>query len=342
MSSDKSLTPTIKDVAKLAKVSPATVSGVLSGNKRVSDISRQQVEWAIQQLGYRPNSVAQSLRTRRSQTVGLIIPDITNPFYADIAQGVVEQAHELGYGVFLVTAGETPEELMETAERMADRHVDGLILTSVGIDDSLPPWRLHNLPYVLVNRRTNMVNTDYVGVDNRAGAIEAVDYLVRLGHRKIAFLGGVENSSASRDRLEGFIASMQEHHYDIPAHFIRFAHLNYQEAYLHSQELMRSPLRPTAIFAGDDMMALGALQGLAEIGVRVPEEVSVVGFDGIWTTDLTGIQLTTVVQPRYELGSTALKLLHDRINGFDSDKRIKILDHHLAKRKTTGPVASPV
>ncbi len=336
MPKKRSSQPTIKDVARLARVSPATVSGVLRGTHKVSDISRDRVEQAIAALGYRPNAVAQALRTQHSQTLGLIIPDITNPFYADIARGVTEKARDLEYDVFLVTAGETFEELVHAAQQMASRHVEGLIVTSVGTNYPMTARDFQDVPYVLVNRQSSLVNVDYVGIDNRAGTQEVVNYLISMGHTRLAFLAGQENSSASRERLLGFLEATRQQGIAVPNEYIRYAHLNYQEAVAETQALMAMERRPTAIVAADDMMALGALQGLDAVGVAVPDEVSVVGFDGVWATALPGIELSTVIQPRYELGTAAVSLLAERIRGFDGAPRTVLLDYRLAMRRTTG------
>jgi DNA-binding LacI/PurR family transcriptional regulator len=333
--------PTIKDVAELAQVSPATVSSVLRANKNVSDISRQKVLDAINELGYRPNRLAQALRTQRSRTLGLVIPDIANPFYADIAQGATDQARASGYGLFLMTASESETDLRQAAEELVQRQVDGLLLTSVGIDYRVSPWRLDKVPYVLVNRYAQTAVADYVGIDNRAGAREVVRFLHRLGHRHIAFIGGLRHSSASRDRLAGFHQAMQELGLVVSRDHMGFADLQYDKALNLTQEMLQTDPRPSALFAADDMMALGAWEGAQLLGVRVPAELTIVGFDGIWNTALAGIRLSTVVQPRYELGHLAVKLLHERIQGFAGPPRVRLLPYEFAARSTTGPAPRP-
>lgn len=333
--------PTIKDVANLAQVSPATVSSVLRRNKKVSDISRQKVLAAIEELGYRPNRVAQALRTRRSRTLGLIIPDITNPFYADIAQGATDQARESGYGLFLMTAPESAGGLRQAVEELAQRQVDGLLLTSVGLDYVMAPWRIDKVPYVLVNRYAKQAVADYVGIDNRAGAKEVVQFLYRLGHRQMAFIGGLRHSSASRDRFEGFQEAMEELRLAVLPDHVVFADLQYEKALRLAQRVLQTEPRPSALFAADDMMALGAWEGAQRLGVHVPDDLSIVGFDGIWNTALAGIRLSTVVQPRYELGRLAVTLLHERIQGFSGPARLRLLPYELVVRQTTGPVSRP-
>lgn len=332
--------PTIKDVAERAQVSPATVSSVLRANKNVSDISRQKVLEAIEALGYRPNRLAQALRTQRSRTVGLIIPDITNPFYADIAQGATDQARESGYGLFLMTACESETALRQAAEELVQRQVDGLLLTSVGLDYAITPWQLDKVPYVLVNRYAKTAVADYVGIDNRSGAQEVVRFLHGLGHRRIAFIGGLPHSSASRDRLEGFYAAMQELDLTLSPLHIGFADLQYDKAMKLVQSMLQTEPRPSAVFAADDMMALGAWEGAQSVGVRVPQDLSIVGFDGIWSTAWAGIQLSTVVQPRYELGRLAVSLLHERIQGLTSPARVRLLPYQFMARRTTA--AAPI
>ena len=329
----KEASPTIRDVAKLAGVSPATVSGVLGGTKSVSAITRQRVEQAIAELGYRPNAVARALRTNTSRTIGFVVPDITNPFYADIAKGVTVRAREFGYGVFLTVADESFEGVTGTAGLLADRRVDGMVFTNVGLDYKMPLRTIEGVPYVLVNRYPEILTADYIGIDNFQGAIDVTEHLLRLGHRRIGFIGGMENSSASKARLDGFRSALNKFGLSWDQNLVAFGHLDYSEAVDIVRELASQGV--TAIFAGDDMMALGALEGLTRQGLRVPTDISVVGFDGIWPTALPGINLTTVTQPRIEIGMQAVNLLLDRIQGFDGEPRIQKLPHKLAVRGTT-------
>lgn len=323
----------MRDVATLAGVSPATVSGVLGGTKAVSDITRKKVEAAIAQLGYRPNAVARALRTNESQTIGLVIPDITNPFYSDIAKGVICRAKDYGYGVFLTTTDETFEGVMAAARRLADRRVDGIVLTNIGRDYPMPPQTVEGMPYVLVNRHPDPLPADYAGTDNFGGAVEMADHLLDLGHRAIAFIGGVENSSANQARLDGYLAALARRSIVPDPSWITFGHLRYDEAVEIVHALVHTPV--TAIFAGDDMMALGVLDGLGQRGLRVPQDMSVVGFDGIWPTALPGIELTTVSQPRLEIGLEAIELLMDRIKGSSGPPRMKQLPYRVEIRRTT-------
>ena len=325
--------PTIRDVAALARVSPATVSGVLGGTKSVSAITRQRVEEAVAELGYRPNAVARALRTNASRTIGLVVPDITNPFYADIAKGVTCRAREFGYGVFLTVAAESFDGVMSVAGLLTDRRVDGMVFTQVGLDYKMPPHTIDGVPYVLVNRFPEVLTSDYIGIDNLQGAMDATDHLLRLGHHRIGFLGGMENSSASKDRLDGFHRALNNAGIEWDSNLVAFGHLDYSEAVDIVRELASRGV--TAIFAGDDMMALGALEGLTRQGLRVPLDISVVGFDGIWPTALPGINLTTVTQPRIEIGVQAVNLLVERIQGFDGPPRSQKLPHQLDVRGTT-------
>ncbi|MCY0878294.1 MAG: LacI family DNA-binding transcriptional regulator [Firmicutes bacterium] len=332
---DRSGAPTIRDVAQKAGVSPATVSSVLRGKMRVSDITRCKVEEAIRQLGYRPNAVARSLRTHESRAIGLVVPDITNPFYADIAQGVTLEARDNGYTVVLVTTDETYESVMDAARTLVDRQVDGIIFTNIGWDYPMPARAIEGVPYVMVNRHGNPVRADYVGVDNYAGALAAMQHLVDLGHRCIAFIGGMENSSASQHRLEGYRAAVRRWQLQADPDLVQFGHLRYDQALSLAMHLANKHGHLTAIFAADDMMAMGVLDGLDEIGLRVPEDISVVGFDGIWPGALSRVQLTTVVQPREEIGREAMRLIQERIRGFNGEPQVVQLPYCLAIRKST-------
>lgn len=333
MGRKKDALPTIRNVAERAGVSPATVSGVLRGTKSVSEITRQRVEQAIADIGYRPNAIARALRTNSSHTIGLVVPDITNPFYADIAKGVTLRAREFGYGVFLTVAEESFEGVMEAAQLLDDRQVDGMVFTNVGLDYNMPLHAIEGIPYVLVNRCPKTLSADFIGIDNYQGAIEGTEHLLRLGHRHIGFIGGMENSSASQARFEGFKMALHTAGINWDEDLVTFGHLSYSEAIDIARNLASK--RVTAIFAADDMMALGALEGLSRQGLRAPKDISIVGFDGIWPTALPGINLTTITQPRIEIGSQAVNLLVERIQGFEGEPRMRQLDYRLDIRGTT-------
>ncbi|MDA8194867.1 MAG: LacI family DNA-binding transcriptional regulator [Thermaerobacter sp.] len=328
--------PTIKDVAKMAGVSPATVSAVLRGNKRVSDISREKVDAAIAATGYRPNVVARSLRTRQTRTLGLIVPDISNPFYPEIARGIEQTARRHGFDVLFATGGEDFVHTQHLLWHFTDRQVDGIILTSIGLDYplSVAEW---GVPIILVNRKCRGCTTDFIGIDNRAAARDVIHYLISEGHQDIAFVGGPGNSSASLGRLQGYREAMLEAGLDLFDDWLLSGQLRYEDGVRAAHRLVSSRRRPTAIFSADDMMALGILDGLEQRHVEVPREMSVVGFDGIWTSSLHGVQLTTVSQPLYEMGARSTEQLLKRLDGDPSPPVDVLLDYTLVIRKTTGP-----
>lgn len=328
--------PTIKDIAKMAGVSPATVSAVLRGTKRVSDISREKVEAAIEATGYRPNVLARSLRTRQSKTVGLIVPDITNPFFPEIARGVEETARTHGFDVFLATGEEDAEHAKHLIRRFIDRKVDGIILTGISMDFSLSPadW---DVPIILINRKCQPCTTDFIGIDNHAAAQDVVAYLHSCGHSRIVFLGGPKNSSASLGRLSGYKKGMAAAGLPIRPEWILSGRLHYEDGLEAARRLVALSPAPTAIFSADDVMALGVLDGLAQLGVSVPHDMSVVGFDGIWTSSLQGVQLTTVTQPLYEMGSRGMQQLLKRLELEDGPPQEILLDYNLVIRSTVGP-----
>ncbi len=326
---------TMKDVARLAGVSPATVSAVLRGTFKVSEGVRQKVLEVIEATNYRPNTVAQSLRTQRTFALGMIVPDISNPFYADIAQGVMVEARRNKYEVFVANCGDNSEQLLSVIRRFNDRRVEGLVIAAMMSDVRLP--HPSAVPYVLVNRADAECRADFIGIDNVAAACDVVEHLWTLGHRRIGFVNGVTSSLASYGRLQGYLTTLQEKGIQPDLALIRDGGLRYEGGYQAAIELIQLKDPPSAIFAADDLMALGVMDSLQDQGYRIPQDISVIGFDGIWVTRLRGVQLSTVVQPRNKMGEVAVRTLLSRIAGEDSPRRHLYLPYELIWGKTTGP-----
>lgn len=332
---------TLRDVADKANVSIATVSAVINRNKYVSPELTERVKKAIQELNYKPNGVARGLRTKRSYTLGLVISDITNPFFPEIARGVEDRADRAEYSVFLSNTDADPRREARCVENLRSKGVDGIIFTSIRTNDE-SVRRLHEegFPFVLINRQVENLDLDYVGVDNERGAYKAVKYLISLGHERIGYIGGAIHSTASKARHDGYRKALEDHGIEYDPALVEEGYLKQEGGYAAARRLLAPANRPTAIFAANDLMALGVLDVASDLHLRVPEDLAVVGFDDIKLASQANIQLTTVRQPRYEMGQLAVDLLLERLD--HEEKRHLppqkiILPCDLVVRKTAGP-----
>lgn len=330
---------TARDVAKRAGVSQSTVSRVLNNYKYVSPEVRQRVLQAIEELNYKPNQVARSLATSRSCMIGLLVADFNNPFYPETAHGIVEACRAYGYNVILGTTNNNQRVQAELIQSLRAQQVDGLILGSVQMGDPTVTELIESgFPCVLYNRIVHPDSGSYVVVDNRKGGRRAVEHLYSLGHRRIAILRGPHRFSTFAHRLEGFQEAMRE--LGLKANLcIDFA------AYAKDrrgtiQRLLSGPAAPTAIFAVTDNYALDLLNTLGELGVRVPEDIALVGFDDISLASHSLIGLTTFTQQQHLQGRLAVEALMELIRARDQGRTVPptriVLEPQFIIRRTCG------
>jgi LacI family transcriptional regulator len=310
----------IKDVSREAGVSISTVSHVLNGTRYVSEDLKKRVESAISSLDYRHNGLARSLRTRQSYAIGLVIPDVTNPYYPQIARGVQDAAAEAGYWVFLCNSDRRPDTEVRLLGALEQRRVDGIILDASGPDPLLlEALRRASVPVVLVGSRIDEPDMDVVTVAPHGGA-EAVRHLVGQGHRRIALIAGPAAipapSTGSNERpakAGGYLAALGEAGITTDTSLMVQADYSREGGRLAMQRLLSLPQPPTAVFAGNDLMAIGALIAVRDAGLRVPQDVAIVGYDDIPEATTTSPALTTVAVPKYEMGRAAAEVLLDRL-----------------------------
>jgi LacI family transcriptional regulator len=300
---------TIRDVAERAGVSRQTVSRAINDKGEISPETRERVLAVARELGYWPNTLARGLRTRHTQTIGLVVPDIANPFFAEVARGASEVAHGEGYSVLLSNTDEQPERELQALRTLASHQVDGLLLVSSRLDDdalaeAAQRWR----PTVLVNRRCrHATGVASVIVDDAAAAMEAVRYLVAQGRRSVTFLSGTEGSRSAALRREGFARAAQEAGL-ADARAILCAP-TFEGGLGAALEALRGEPGPAALLGYNDLVALGALEACRRLGLRVPEQVAVMGWDDLLFTAYVWPALTTMRQPKAELGARAMRLL---------------------------------
>lgn len=311
-----SLRVTMVDVAKAAGVSVMTVSRVINGKPDVSVATRQRVLEIAERLGYRPNRIARGLATKHTGTLGLVVPDVANPFFAEVARGVEHVAYAGGYNVFLCNTDEDPAREMAVLRSLEEKRVDGLVLCSSRLEDKeLRAALVHHSAAVLVNRRLEGDNMSAVLVDDEMGGWMATQHLLQAGHRAIGFLAGPLASRSGQQRHKGYRAALAAAGVRYDPHRVRHCSPTVEGGLHIARELLTAQLKLTALFCYNDLVAVGALQACAELGLHVPDDVAVVGFDDIFLAALVTPPLTTCHVARFDLGSQAMRLLLDRIQG---------------------------
>ena len=303
---------TIKHVAARAGVSFTTVSHVVNGTRPVSDPVRSKVEAAIAELGYVPSGVARSLRVRATGTLGLLLPNASNPYFAELARGIEDHAERNGYSVILCNSDDDIDKQLRYLRVLLERRIDGLIVATVASDAAFAE-ALANLrvPLVLVDRSLDGVDADQLRVDHEQGAYLATRHLLELGHRRIVCIGGPASTQVAQLRAAGYQRALAEA--GIEAQAVVDCPFTSPAGHAAAQTLLSAELRPTAIFAGNDMIALGVLRAAAERELQVPQQLSVVGFDDIEVSRYLHPALTTVGQCIGQLGEQVAARLLERI-----------------------------
>jgi DNA-binding LacI/PurR family transcriptional regulator len=307
---------TLQEVARRAKVSIATVSRVLNKSDKVVPETRAAVEQALLDLGYRPNRVARRLRMNsgRAHLVGLIIPDIQNPFYAEIARGVEDAAYAHQYALILCNSDENLEKERFYLDVMRDESVDGLVLPPFDETDLAVVEMVESgMPVVCVDRSLAKVKTDLVDVDNYQGALEAVNHLIEKGHERIGLIEGRAQVSTSRERRRGYLDALAAHGITARKEHMRAGDFKQESGRVLANELLALRKPPTALFVCNNLMTVGALAAIHHRGLRIPQDVAVVGFDDLPWAEALDPPPTVVRQPAYEVGRGAMELLLKRI-----------------------------
>ena len=328
---------TLADVAQRAGVSIATVSYVMNGRGGVRAGTREHVLEIAKELGFRPNRVASALRTGGSRVFGLVLADIANPFYPEIAGGVIAAAAASGYEVFLSRAPLDGDAPGDDVRVLCDHQCAALIFTSLKVSDGplIVDVVPRGVPVIQTVRRAHGLATDFVGIDDRAGAREAAEHLVELGHRDVALLTGPSFSSASQERTAGFREVLDAAGLTPPDRRVVECRLTVDSGYRAALEILDAGGAPEAMLCGNDLIALGAIDALSDRGLSVPGDVSVVGYDDIWFSSSRLVQLTTVRQPRELMGHEAVSLALQRLADGPGEPRDVILPHEFVPRRTT-------
>lgn len=326
----------IKDVALHAGVSVTTVSHVVNGTRFVSEVARQRVEAAVRELGYVPSAVARSLKHNTTHTFGMVIPNNSNPYFAEIIQGVEARCFAAGYNVILCNSNDDPERQAAYLRVLAEKRIDGLIFVVTG-SDAVVRATLGgiNTPLVLLDREVSGVSSDLVEVNHVLGSQMATEHLLELGHPRVACISGPPGLSPSSQRRAGWKDALEKAGVERKESDLARGDFTARGGYLAMQTLLKRRPRPTAVFACNDLMAVGALTAAREAGIAVPQQLSIVGFDDIELAAFSAPPLTTVAQPKLEIGTLAAELLLERVSASRSESRRVILDPKIKVRGTT-------
>jgi LacI family transcriptional regulator len=332
--------PTIRDVAKRAGVAPITVSRVINKSGYVSAETRARVEAAIAELGYVPNRLARSLRLKQTHTLAMVVTDITNPFWTTVVRGVEDAANAAGFTVILCNTDESESKQDAYLQVLLQKRVDGILFVPASsAAEPVNRVQRQGVPIVVLDRWLPDARVDVVRGDSEGGAHLLVRHLLALGHRHIAVLSGPETVSTSVERVEGYRRALREAGLDEDAEQVHYGQFTQRSGYQAAQEALQRTPRPTALFAANNFIAIGALRAMGDAGLRVPEDISLVSFDDLASELIVKPFLTVVDQPAYEMGQQATELLIARLSDPASNGyREIVLPTELIVRRSCGPL----
>jgi DNA-binding LacI/PurR family transcriptional regulator len=330
----------MKQIAKTAGVSLGSVSHVLNGSVSVSESLRKRVMDAVEAVGYQPSQLARGLRRDKTNMIGMIIPDITNPFFPAVVRGAEDVAFAAGYRLILCNTDNSHEKELVHLNELRTYLPAGLIVIPSSFSDLTAQARSYKeagASVVCVDRLPRDWEGNSVTVAHEEGACAATSHLIRLGHRQLAVIAGPLHLTNAQQRLAGFRRSLKQANIAIAAEYVQESTFDRQAGYAKSLVLLRLVPRPTAIFASNDLIALGVLQAAHELGLRCPEDLSVIGFDNLELSEYTNPSLTTVHQPGYQLGARAADILLEQVSGRQQSIQHVVLKTDLILRGSVAP-----
>ncbi|WP_053984613.1 LacI family DNA-binding transcriptional regulator [Niameybacter massiliensis] len=329
---------TIADIAKITGVSKATVSRVINNKSEgVSEETKKRILKTIKEVGYRPNVHARSVAGIGSKMIGVIIPDITNPFFPQLVRGIDDYLSELGYTIFLCNSDNDPLKEEKYLLSFIDKRVDGIILaTGIGEGNGISKIKEFNIPIVLADRVVDRKFCDAsVCVNNISGAISAMEYFIKNNKKSIAFLGGEREAISTKQRLEGYKIALEDNKIKVDNKLIRTGEFSVKAGYKMTYELLKESPQVDAIFAACDMVAIGSIKAIKALGKKVPEDIEIIGFDGIELSEIFEPSVSTVIQPIYEMAVEISKMLVGIIENSIGGIRHIVVEPTLELRNTT-------
>lgn len=330
------MTVTIYDVAREAGVSMATVSRVVNNNPNVKPQTRKKVFEAIERLGYRPNAVARGLASKKTTTVGVVIPDISNANFAEVARGVEDIANMYHYNIILCNADKRKEKEIRVINTLLEKQVDGLLFMGGTVtDEHLQAFQTANVPIVLCGTTDEKGQMPAVDIDHERAAYDAVKLLIQQGHRKIGMISGtLQDPNNGFARYQGYKKALEDAGIPFSEDLVRIGNYRYESGVEAMKYFLQLSERPTAIFAATDEMAIGAIHAIQDEGMTVPGDISVISVDNSRMASMVRPMLTTVAQPMYDIGAVSMRLLTKLMNKENVDMSKIVLPHELIQRKS--------
>jgi LacI family transcriptional regulator len=335
--------PTIRDVAKLAGVAPITVSRVINNSDYVKQETRARVDAAIEELGYIPNTLGLSLRSKRTMTLAAVITDITNPFWTTVIRGVEDIAQSNGYSIILCNTDESQEKQEQYLQMLLRRRIDGILLVPASSDsEPIKLIKKQNIPVVLMDRHVPGVDVDIVRSDSEDGAYLITEHLLSLGHKRIVMLSGPQNISTSVDRVNGYLRAIRDAGLSKAAEYILWGEYTQESGYKLAQQMLTEVPDTTALVTANNFIAIGAMKLLLERKIRVPEDIALVTVDDIPPAFTVTPFFTVAIQAASEMGKQAAQLLLNRVSGeMDAPCQEVILPVQMTIRTSSGEKVSP-
>ncbi|MCP3763669.1 LacI family transcriptional regulator [Domibacillus sp. A3M-37] len=326
----------MSDVAKKANVSPATVSRVLRQPDLVNKKTREKVLKVVSELNYKPHMIASQFRTQETKTILVIVPDITRPFFSEVLRGIEHMALKHGYQVILGDTENNIEREKEYVELMYKKQADGVLLLTARMDSKSLKELSASFPMVLACEYVDELDIPTVSIDNISGARKLTEHLINVGHKKVAYISGPMNVILSRDRLRGFQQAMAQYDLPVDPSYIQEGDYEIESGYNQMVKLLALEDPPTAVFVFNDEMALGTIKAVQDHGLKVPEDIAVVGFDNLKMATIFSPRMTTIDQPKYEIGQRATNMLLTLMKGGSLEKKKIVLKDELIIRESCG------
>jgi DNA-binding LacI/PurR family transcriptional regulator len=327
---------TIYDIAKEAGVSIATVSKVINGKGRISADTRNAVFAIMERFDFQPSVIASALTGKKTFTLGLLVPDVSNPFFAEIARAIEDQGHHLGYSVVMCNTDNKDEKIERYIALLLQKSVDGIIIaTGIEKKEILEQLLTKGLPIVLIAREMPLVSVETVVVDDYAGGCLAASHLLDLGHKEIAILTESQKVSSSRERMRGFRQTIEDAGVTFNEKWLKICDYKVEDGRINTLELLKEESRPTAIFSCNDLLAVGALQAAKELQIGVPSELSIISFDNTILASVTNPTLTTIAQPMEQMGKLAVDLIVEHVKDDKKAKQRIVFRPELLIREST-------
>lgn len=334
------MTVTIYDVAREAGVSMATVSRVVNNNPNVKPQTRKKVFEAIERLGYRPNAVARGLASKKTTTVGVVIPDISNAIFAEVARGIEDIANMYHYNIILCNADKKKDKEIRVINTLLEKQVDGLLFMGGAVtDEHVQAFKTANVPIVLCATTDENGTIPSVDIDHESAAFEAVQTLIKNGHRSIAMIcGTLQDPSNGYARFQGYKRALEEAGLPYDESYVRIGNYRYESGVEAMRYFLELPSRPTAVFSATDEMAIGAIHCIQDAGLRVPDDISVISVDNSRMASMVRPQLTAVAQPMYDIGAVSMRLLTKLMKKETVENPRVVLPYEIVTRNSVGSV----